>query len=105
MQPTERIVRYYKQANDRSPFKEWIEGLDKKARQIIFQRIDRIRLGNFGDCRSLGSGIYELRIFWGPGYRVYYGLRGIEMIILLCGGDKSSQEKDIRKAHQFWKEI
>ena len=105
MQIQERILQYYKQANGKSPFTEWIHGLpDKKTRAIIFQRIDRIRLGNFGDCRSLGAGVYELRVSWGPGFRIYYGLEGSLIVLLLCGGDKSSQKKDILKAHQMWKE-
>ncbi len=106
MQNPERIIQIYQTACGQTPFEEWIEALsDKKAKAIVFQRIDRVRLGNFGDCRSLGSGVYELRIFWGPGYRVYYGLDGSKIVLLLCGGNKSSQKKDIVRASQMWKEF
>lgn len=67
-------------------------------------RIGRLRLGNFGDTKSLGTGVYELRIHFGPGYRIYYGLEGNKIVILLCAGDKSSQKKDIKKAVTFWEE-
>ena len=106
MQTQERIIRIYQSANGKAPFEDWIQNLkDKKAKAILFQRIDRIRLGNFGDCKSLGSGVYELRVSWGPGFRIYYGLEGRSIVLLLCGGDKSSQKKDISRAYQLWKEF
>lgn len=106
MQIQERQIQTYEQANGHCPFEEWVRGLkDKKAKAILFQRIDRIRLGNFGDCRSLGRGVYELKISWGPGLRVYYGLEGARIVLLLCGGDKASQFKDILKARQLWEEF
>ncbi len=106
MQVQERQIQIYEQANGKCPFEEWIESLkDKKAKAIVFQRIDRVRLGNFGDCRSLGRGLYELKISWGPGLRGYYGLEGLQIVVLLCGGDKASQAKDIRIAHQLWGEF
>ena len=105
MQTQERIIQYYQQANGKFPFTDWILGLaDKKARSIIFQCIDRIRLGNFGDCQNLGASIFELRISWGPGFRIYYGLDGLRIVLLLCGGDKSSQHRDITYAQEIWKE-
>lgn len=67
-------------------------------------RIDRLRLGNFGDCKSVGNGVYELRIRAGPGFRVYFGLERQKLVILLCGGDKSTQKKDIATAIEYWKE-
>ena len=101
----ERSIQYYQQANGKFPFTEWLDGLpDQKTQAVILQRVDRVRLGNFGDCKSLGSGIYELRISWGPGFRIYYGLEGLQIVILLCGGDKSSQRRDIARAHELWKE-
>ena len=101
----ERIIQVYEQANGKSPFTEWVQSLrDKKTRAVILQRIDRVRLGNFGDCRNLGSGVYELKISWGPGFRIYYGLDGPRIVLLLCGGDKSSQKRDILKARELWKE-
>jgi len=68
-------------------------------------RIRRLSLGNFGDSKSLGSGISELRIDYGPGYRIYYTSRGDELIVLLAGGDKSTQQKDIRKAKELASEL
>jgi putative addiction module killer protein len=67
-------------------------------------RLNRIRLGNFGDCKSVGSGVEELRIDFGPGYRIYYGREGSLVVILLCGGSKASQARDILRAQRYWKE-
>ena len=63
-------------------------------------RINRLAAGNFGDCKSLGQGLYELRIDWGPGFRIYYAIIGQARVLLLCGGDKRTQPADIVKAHQ-----
>lgn len=83
-------------------FKTWIRSLkDKIARSIINARIRRLSLGNKGDTKGVGDNVSELRIDYGPGYRVYYCQRGKELIILLCGGDKSSQQKDIERAKQI----
>ena len=83
-------------------FKKWIKALkDKTARSIINVRIRRLSLGNKGDTTPLGDSISELRIDFGPGYRVYYTQIGNSLVILLCGGDKSSQEKDIKKARRI----
>jgi putative addiction module killer protein len=83
-------------------FKKWMKTMkDHTARSIINARIRRLSLGNKGDCKYIGDGISELRIDFGPGYRVYYFQAGQEIIILLCGGDKSSQSGDIDKAKQI----
>jgi len=74
------------------------------TRAKILTRIDRLKLGNFGDCKSVGDGIYELRIHYGPGIRLYYSRVGNKVLLLLCGGDKSSQVKDIKKAKEFLKD-
>ena len=85
-------------------FASWFDGLkDKQARFRIQARIDRAELGNYGDCHSVGSGILEFRIHVGPGYRVYFVEREMEIIILLAGGDKSSQAKDIKRALELFK--
>jgi len=77
----------------------WISGLrDRKAAAIVTTRIERIRMGLLGDVRSVGSGVNELRINYGPGYRVYFTWRGNTLILLLCGGDKSTQSSDIKTA-------
>jgi putative addiction module killer protein len=80
-------------------FTNWLAALsDLRARLHIVRRIDRIAAGNFGDAKSVGGAVKELRIDYGPGYRVYYTRRGDAVVILLCGGDKRTQSKDIRKA-------
>jgi putative addiction module killer protein len=80
-------------------FMKWLTGLrDQKAIARIQIRIDRLALGNPGDVRPVGSGISEMRIDYGPGYRVYFSQRGSEIVILLCGGDKTTQKSDIENA-------
>ena len=80
-------------------FDEWLSELaDTRAQAKIAVRINRLAAGNLGDCKSLGQGLYELRIDWGPGYRVYYSIIGSDSALLLCGGDKRRQSSDIEKA-------
>jgi len=69
---------------------------------MVRVRLNRLRLGNFGDCKFVGDGVHELRIAYGPGYRVYFGREGNFVVILLSGGDKGSQTRDITKAKEFW---
>lgn len=89
----------------RNPFREWLEGLrDREARAKIRVRLNRIRLGNFGDCKSVGVGVNELRIPYGPGYRVYFGRKDNTIVILLYGGDKKTQSRDIALAQRYWQE-
>lgn len=97
----------YTTATGKAPFNEWIQKLDKVSRARIRARIVRVTLGSFGDCKTLSGcpGLYELRIDQGPGYRVYFGKRGMTIIILLCAGDKKTQRKDIEKAIIYWKTI
>jgi len=86
-------------------FSSWLQALrDSRAKAKIAARIQRLAFGNPGDVRPLGEGISELRIPYGPGYRVYYVQRGNILIVLLCGGDKSTQVKDIKLAHKLAKE-
>jgi putative addiction module killer protein len=86
-------------------FREWLDGLrDRKARVRIDDRLRRLASGNAGDTKSVGDGVQELRLHFGPGYRVYYIWRDDVLIILLCGGDKSSQARDIAKAKELAKE-
>lgn len=84
---------------------DWLLGLkDLKSRAIIRARIERLRLGILGDCKSVGDGVFELRVQFGPGFRVYFGQDGQRVVVLLCGGDKGSQKKDIAKAKLLWGE-
>ena len=101
-----RTIRNYATSNGREPFEEWLDSLrDKKSQAIVLERLNRVRLGNFGDCRHLGEGVYELRIHYGPGYRVYFGELDEVIVILLCGGTKGTQKLDIKKARGYWQEL
>ena len=85
------------------PFDDWIKSLkDIKARAVIRVRLNRIILGNLGDCKPVGEGVSELRVDFGPRYRIYFGQDGTTLIILLCAGSKKSQTKDIDLAKLFW---
>ena len=87
-------------------YKKWFENLkDRRAKARIDVRIRRISLGNFGDVKPVGNGVSEIRIDYGPGYRVYFFQKRDIVIILLCGGDKSSQDKDITNAHEIAQRI
>lgn len=97
-------IELYALSSGREPYAEWESRLNKDVQAIVSARLARIRGGNFGDTKSVSNGIYELRIHYGPGYRIYYGKRGKTIVILLCGGDKSSQKKDIKKAREFWED-
>jgi putative addiction module killer protein len=89
-------------ARQTSTFADWFGKLrDHRARSRIAARIVRIEAGNFGDCKAVGGGVSELRVDAGPGYRVYFTVRGQELVILLCGGDKGSQRRDIEIAHRL----
>lgn len=96
----------YTTSRGKSPFWDWESNLDFKVQAIVANRLDRIRLGNFGDCKSIkgAAGIKELRIDFGPGYRIYLGMQGTMVVVLLVGGDKRSQDRDIEKAKQYWLE-
>jgi putative addiction module killer protein len=98
-------VRRYQTAEGKAPLSEWLDGLrDGRARARIVARLDRLSIGLSGEWKSVGKGMRELRIDHGPGYRVYYGQDGTTLILLLCGGDKRTQAKDIEKAHDYWKD-
>lgn len=87
-------------------FSQWLMKLkDMRARIAIVRRVERAQSGNLGDVKSVGVSVYEMRIDMGPGYRIYYTMRGDELIILLVGGDKSTQQRDIEKAIAMAKEI
>jgi putative addiction module killer protein len=90
----------------KEPFTEWEDSLEKGTQIIVASRLDRVRLGNFGDCKLIkgGEGIKELRINFGPGYRIYFGIDSATLVILLIGGEKRSQNRDIEKAKKYWLE-
>ena len=101
----ERQLVIYETPDGRRPFSEWLSGLkDRRARAIVRARLERVQLGNLGNCRSLGDGVFELKIYYGPGYRVYFGQDGENLVVLLCGGDKGSQQRDIDKAKSLWED-
>lgn len=102
MEATPKEVLICQSDDDKEPFTEWLNGLDPKTRGIVRNRIDRLESGSFGDTRSVGSGVFELRIDFGPGYRVYFGQSGNE-VHLINGGAKQTQDKDIDAAKEFWK--
>lgn len=106
VEPNVHKLQIYVSRSGKAPFEVWMQSLrDKQTKARILARIDRLRLGNFGDCESLAGGVYELRIHLGPGYRVYFGLHGDKVVLLLCGGDKSTQVRDIEAAKSYWQEF
>lgn len=105
MEATPKEIQIYVTSEGRSPFSEWLASLrDNKARAKIRVRLDRVSLGNLGDCHGVGEGLQEIRIDYGPGYRVYFGQVGSVIVLLLCGGDKSTQANDIQQAKHYWNE-
>lgn len=99
-------IEMYTTASGIVPFERWLEDLrDRTTRAKIRVQVDRLSLGNFGKCRFLKAGLGELRIEWGPGYRVYFGRVGPTVVVLLCGGDKSTQARDIRRAQEYWEDF
>ena len=101
----QREIQYYRTSNDRRPFIEWLESIrDKSTQNRIDKRLERLEDGNFGDCQSVGDGVFELRFRFGPGYRIYFGQIDNALVLLLCGGDKTSQARDIKRAKTYWRE-
>ena len=95
-------LRYYQSSAGEQPFVEWLQGLkDRQARTRIEARLARVAVGNLGDVEPVGEGVMELRIDWGPGYRVYFSRLGQVTVLLLCGGDKRTQQKDIKRAKSY----
>lgn len=106
MEVRPRDVRNYVTPDGREPYEEWVNSYsERKIRAIIQQRIRRLELGNFGDCRWLAGDLCELKIDYGPGYRVYLGIANRVIVILLCGGTKKTQQQDIQKAEEYWEEF
>ncbi len=100
-----REIQNYLAADGTRPFVEWLDSLrDTRAVDKVEKRLKRVACGNLGDYRFVGEGVCELKIDYGPGYRVYFGQIGSKIVLLLCGGDKSSQEQDIHRAKEYWKD-
>jgi len=101
----QREIQYYRTSNDRQPFIEWSESIrDQSTQNRIDKRLERLEDGNFGDCQSVGDGVFELRLHFGRGYRIYFGQIDNTFVLLLCGGDKASQTQDIERAKTYWRE-
>ena len=100
-----KTVLAYEDGNGHEPYTEWLNTLrDVQGKARIRTRLRRLAAGLYGDCESVGEGVKELRMFFGPGYRVYFGEDAENIVILLLGGDKSTQEQDIKTAKAYWKE-
>ena len=100
-------IEIFETQDKKCPYYNWLENLkDRAARAKIRTRMDRVSQGNLGDIESVGEGVYELKVDFGPGYRVYCGFDEAEqsIILLLCGGSKKRQQKDVNQAHLYWKE-
>jgi putative addiction module killer protein len=96
---------YYQIATGERPFVDWLAELaDRQARAMIEARLARVAAGNLGDVETVGEGVMELRVDWGPGYRIYFARIGQVIVLLLCGGDKRTQQKDIRRAKAYFED-
>ncbi len=95
-------MEIYVKPNGQMPFVTWLESLDKAVRYRIKVRLDRVVLGNLGDHKQIAGSIWELRLFFGAGYRIYFAKQAENIILLLCGGDKSNQHNDIKQAIRYW---
>jgi len=106
MQPIGRELWLYENPHGASPFHDWLTDLkDRKARFIIRARLDRLAYGHAGNCEPVGQGVFELKIYYGPGYRIYFGEENQRIVVLLCGGDKGTQNRDILQAQQYWQDF
>ncbi len=100
-----REIEFYTTQNGRVPFTEWLESIrDVKARGRIEARLISLESGNFGDYKSVDGGVFELRLHYGKGYRIYFAEVDNMIVLLLCGGDKSSQQRDIGRAKTYWRD-
>jgi len=89
--------------NNKEPFTEWLKSIkDKETAARIRNRVARIALGNLGDYKTIEKNLYEMRLFFGSGYGIYFGKKGARLVVLLIGGDKSTQKNDIQKAQEYW---
>jgi len=98
------VVREYETAEGKVPFRDWLATLDRATRARIQARVARFETGNVGDHRSVGGGVQEARVMFGPGHRIYFGQEGTRLVLLLMGGSKGTQARDIRRAQQYWRD-
>ena len=97
-------VREYETADGKVPFRDWLATLDRATRARVQVRVVRFETGNLGDHKGVGGGVQEARVMVGPGYRIYFGQDGSKLVLLLVGGSKGTQVKDIRRAQQYWRD-
>ena len=106
MPPTSKTIVIYRTKSNHEPFVDWLNNIkDSRIRRRIIRRILRLEEGNYGDFKAVGDGVLELRLFFGPGYRIYFGEIGDEVVLLLLGGIKDSQSRDISKAKAYWQDF
>lgn len=96
-------VREYLSADGKNLYRDWLNALDVKPRARIQARVLRFSTGNLGEHKSVGGGVWEARVMFGPGYRIYFGKDGAQLVLLLLGGDKSTQTADVTRAQESWK--
>ena len=100
-----KMVVVYRNTTGNEPFTDWLNRLrNPTTRRRILRRLLRVESGHYGDFKAIGDGVNELRFFFGSGYRVYFGEDGDKIVVLLCGGDKDSQSRDIQQAQRYWQE-
>ena len=97
-------VREYQTVDGENPFRRWLGTLDRSVRARIQARVLRFEAGNLGDHKSVGAGVFEARVMTGSGYRIYFGRDGASLVLLLAGGTKASQARDIRHAQDYWRD-
>lgn len=95
------IIKVYRSQTGRCPFTKWLEDLDWKSQDLINMRLHRMSIGNFGNCKTLGQGVSELKLDVGPGYRIYFSKIGSTIVLVLCAGAKHTQSRDIEKAKKY----
>ncbi|MDB6139302.1 MAG: addiction module killer protein [Verrucomicrobiaceae bacterium] len=103
LKPGSYEVLVFRNRSDESPYLDWLDSLDWKIQERILARVARMKQGQFGDCKSIARHLYELRLFFGPGYRVYFGEHRGKAVLILAGGDKATQRRDIKNAKENWK--
>ena len=105
MEHQPRKLWLYETTRGKCPFREWFDGIeDRKTQAAIDARLLRLQRGNLGDCKAIGGGVWELRVHFGSGYRIYFGQDGATLVVLLCGGRKRSQKRDIERARNYWRD-